>query len=204
MVKFGKSWSATIKSLMAPEDAGAMQSDDWVPPRISMPKSLKNDIREMSDQDIIDFAEWAQANGQSASLGMVSSDQNMDLMMDQLFQCQRCGKCCRGPLLDGIAVLPSEVKRISAYLKMHPDKFMDRYVKTRRSWRHGVIPYPCPFIRGNGCSIYEIRPIACRTFPLDFQMIAGCQEIAVQMFCPAAKDLWIHLTRTRRDYLKEA
>ncbi len=203
MVKFGKGFSATLRSLMRPEDAVVLTSDDWVAPRLDVPKYLKSDIREMSDQHLRAFADWAQENQQSVSLGITSSDENMDMVMDGMFRCQRCGKCCRGPLLDGIAVTPSDVRRLSGHLGTRPDKFMRKYVATKRAHLHGVIPYPCPFLKGTTCSVYEIRPIACRTFPLDFSFIAGTQEISVQMFCPSAKDLWIQLTKSRRDYLKE-
>lgn len=202
MVKFGKGFTATIRSLMTEEDAAVFKSQaEWVRPVTPMPAYFKKDVREMTDAEIEEFAQWAQDAGQSVGVGLEATPEKMDAFMES-FQCGRCGKCCRGPLLDGIEVSPSDVKRISRYLKISPDAFMNKYVATKRGYRYGVIAYPCPFLKENSCSIYPIRPIACRTFPIDFHMVSGTQELGVQAFCPAAKDWFIWSAKTRRDMFK--
>lgn len=169
-----------------------------------LPHYLKDDVTQMSDDDIDSMAAWAQEAGQSVSLGVLFNNQNLDLVMDKLFKCKRCGKCCRGPLLEGVAVVPSDVRRISAHLGITRPEFMTKYIATKRSEYDGVMAYPCPFVlNGTGCSIYSVRPMTCRIFPLDFSLAQTAQEVAVQMFCPAAKDLWCELTRDRRDYLRK-
>lgn len=196
-------FSTMMRRILEPGDRDAMIEPPparVVPP---VPHYLKDDVTQMTDKDIDDMAEWAQDANQSVSLGVQCTNQNLDLVMDKLFQCKRCGKCCRGPLLEGVAVIPSDVRRISGHLGISRPDFIARYVSIKRSEHDGVMAYPCPFVLdGTGCSIYNVRPMTCRIFPLDFSLVEAAQEIAVQMFCPAAKDLWRELTRDRRDHLK--
>lgn len=193
---------ATIRHLITPEDAAVLEvSPEWRPRVIPLGPNIKEDVRDMTDADIEAFAQWTRENDQSACLGMPVTDESVD-MFQVSFKCRRCGKCCQGPLLDGITVMPSEVRRISGHLRISETAFMNKYVASKKAFRYGLIAYPCPF-REEGeettCSIYAIRPLACRVFPLDF---ATFNELAIQSFCPAALDLFIRLTKLRRELLK--
>lgn len=200
MVKFGKGFMATIRALTSPEDGVALDAyvDDWKPKPMPLPPHFKRDVREMSDAEILEFAQWSQDHGQSVGVGMDLNPENMDRFMEA-FECYRCGKCCKGPLLDGIALLPSDVKRLAGHVRMHPDKFVKKYAPVKRAGRYCVMPYPCQFFTGKGCSVYPIRPISCRTFPLDFHLGGHYDELAVQAFCPAAKDFFIFSAKARRE-----
>ena len=61
-----------------------------------------------------------------------------------------CGHCCRQP----IPVTPVEILGLRLYLRLHPDP------ARKRSGN----PFDCPFLVGDDCSVYPVRPIACRRF----------------------------------------
>lgn len=203
MAKFGKTFMAEIRSRVTPEDLKVLfeYTDKWVPPVVKGVEVYGQDIREWSDKQIEDFAQWAMENGQSVGVGMAATEANIDLFF-QMFECRRCGKCCRGPLLDGILLMPSEIKRLAGRMGVHPDKFMEKYVPIKRGPRYGVMAYPCPFFKGNTCSIYPIRPVSCLAFPLDFTVMTGAAELAVQAFCPEARDFFIWSAKERKRILK--
>jgi Fe-S-cluster containining protein len=63
-----------------------------------------------------------------------------------------------------------------------------RYDKTLRAW---VLRQPCPFYdkEKKGCTIYEIRPLTCTKYPLHPPLPQMPYNLAVDAFCPAARDL---------------
>jgi len=198
MTELGRhGFMATIRHLMAPpEDAAVIAREpSWRAPVIPLGPGIKEDIREMTDADIERFAQWSQENGQSCALGLPIDDESVDLFI-AAFKCRRCGKCCKGPLLDGITVMPSEVRRISRHLRISETAFMNKYVAAKKAFRYGLMAYPCPFGEEGACSIYDIRPLACRLFPIDFVLPRG--ELAIQSFCPAALDVFISFAKLRR------
>ena len=83
-------------------------------------------------------------------------------------------KCCRDLQL---FLYPYDVIRMKNRLGIDSEKFLDTYVGIGR----GHNPYfpsvvlrmqdneehTCPFLTETGCSIYEDRPSACRTYPLE-------------------------------------
>ena len=86
--------------------------------------------------------------------------------------CASCGgNCCTGS--SGYIWLSSEEqKAISDFLEMHIDDFRDNYLKqvnVKRSLKELKISgiYYCVFfnIEKKYCSIYDVRPEQCRTFP---------------------------------------
>jgi uncharacterized protein len=84
------------------------------------------------------------------------------------FECSQCGKCCNGaPGI--IIILDNEIELIADFLEIDRQVFIERC----------LYPYldnfsiredetgRCIFFE-NGCSIYPVRPLQCRTFPFWF------------------------------------
>jgi Fe-S-cluster containining protein len=82
-------------------------------------------------------------------------------------------ECCRQ--LD-LALTPYDVLRLKKRLKMDSGSFLEQYVLV--AWEEGMI-FPdcfltmiddgrasCVFVTGQGCSVYEDRPAACRAYPV--------------------------------------
>jgi uncharacterized protein len=77
--------------------------------------------------------------------------------------CLQCANCCKttGPLF-----LPKDIERIAKHLKMKPGVFVDTYLRIDEDNDYVLQQVPCPFLGSdNYCSIYEVRPKACASYP---------------------------------------
>ena len=101
------------------------------------------------------------------------------LSLDDTFQFA-CGpqvpcftECC-GKL--ELSLTPYDVLRLRRRLGMTSEQFLDTHTIIRRSTPHGfpevmmqmdpATGKRCPFVKPDGCSVYEDRPGACRIYPL--------------------------------------
>ena len=101
--------------------------------------------------------------------------------------CLDCANCCKttGPLFTD-----KDVGRIAKHLKMKEQKFIETHLKVDEEGDYVLQELPCVFLgHDNCCSIYNVRPKACREFPhtdrKKFQQISNLtlKNIAI---CPAA------------------
>jgi len=78
-------------------------------------------------------------------------------------QCMNCANCCKTSL----AVFEKpDVKRISKHFEMSEKDFIKKYLMPHPDYDYLIKTLPCPFLaEDNKCSIYEIRPLGCRTYP---------------------------------------
>ncbi len=122
---------------------------------------------------------------------------NLDYIMqelhDQEFErtdCLTCANCCKttGPLFTD-----KDVQRISKFLKLKPQQFIDQYLRVDEDNDYVLQSVPCTFLGAdNYCSIYNVRPKACREFPhtnrKKFQQISNLtlKNVAI---CPAAYNI---------------
>ena len=100
------------------------------------------------------------------------------------FKCRRCGECCTKTFV----MLPDpEIYSISSFLKIRP-----RRVR-RLLNKEGLLPPPCPFLKSkNICSIYQVRPSVCRTYPIiPYLCPEWDKELPVLaiMGCPGGQEL---------------
>ncbi len=117
-------------------------------------------------------------------------DSLMQELHDEEFRrtdCLECANCCKttGPLFTD-----KDIARISKHLKMKPQKFIEAYLRIDEENDYVLQSVPCTFLGpDNFCSIYDVRPKACREFPhtdrKKFQQISNLtlKNVAI---CPAA------------------
>ena len=119
---------------------------------------------------------------------------NLDYIMQELHEaefkrtdCLTCANCCKttGPLFTN-----ADVERISKSFRMKPQKFIDTYLRIDEENDFVLQQVPCTFLGAdNYCSIYDVRPKACREFPhtdrKKFQQISNLTLKNVEI-CPAA------------------
>ena len=119
---------------------------------------------------------------------------NLDSVMQKLHEeefrrtdCLTCANCCKttGPLFTD-----KDIERISKHFRMKPQHFIETYLRIDEDKDYVLQSVPCTFLGAdNYCSIYEVRPKACREFPhtdrKKFQQISNLtmQNVAI---CPAA------------------
>ncbi len=104
--------------------------------------------------------------------------------------CLQCANCCKttGPLFTD-----KDVERISKHLKMKSSQFEMQYLRRDEDGDLILQQTPCTFLGvDNYCSIYEVRPKACREYPhtdrKKFQQISNLtlKNVAI---CPAAYNI---------------
>jgi Fe-S-cluster containining protein len=83
----------------------------------------------------------------------------------QEINCLGCANCCK---VMSPTYTFQDIKRISAHLGMKPKDFKEKWLyldKRDNDWMNKS--RPCQFLdlKTNRCSIYEVRPLDCASFP---------------------------------------
>lgn len=119
---------------------------------------------------------------------------NLDYVMSELHEaefektdCLTCANCCKttGPLFTNL-----DIERIAKHFRLKPSQFIDQYLRVDEENDYVLKEVPCAFLGAdNYCSIYDVRPKACREFPhtdrKKFHQISNLtlKNVAI---CPAA------------------
>jgi Fe-S-cluster containining protein len=77
--------------------------------------------------------------------------------------CLDCANCCKttSPIFRDV-----DIKRISKELRMKEAQFISNYLKMDEENDYVLRSSPCHFLGDdNKCSIYHVRPLACREYP---------------------------------------
>ncbi|SHJ59980.1 YkgJ family cysteine cluster protein [Aquimarina spongiae] len=120
-------------------------------------------------------------------------DETMQVLHEEEFErtdCLECANCCKttGPLFTD-----RDVERIAKFFRMKPQKFEETYLRRDEDGDLVLQEVPCTFLGAdNYCSIYEVRPKACREYPhtdrKKFQQISNLTLKNVGI-CPAAYNI---------------
>ena len=119
---------------------------------------------------------------------------NLDYVMRELHQkefertdCLACANCCKttGPLFTN-----SDIERIAKHFRMKPSQFIDQFLRIDEDNDYVLQKVPCAFLgEDNYCSIYDVRPKACREFPhTDRKKFHQINNLTLKnvSICPAA------------------
>lgn len=86
------------------------------------------------------------------------------------FECTQCGNCCSGPP-GYVWVTKQDIKAIARHLGREDESLGREHVR-RIGFKNSLTEKPdgdCIFLKRVGkksfCSIYEVRPMQCRTWP---------------------------------------
>lgn len=86
------------------------------------------------------------------------------------FECTQCGNCCSGPP-GYVWVTKQEMTRIAEFIGCKDKRLGKDHVR-RVGFKHSLTEKPdgdCVFLKREGgksyCSIYEVRPLQCRSWP---------------------------------------
>ncbi|TVZ25479.1 hypothetical protein JM83_0398 [Gillisia sp. Hel_I_86] len=122
---------------------------------------------------------------------------HLDLQMQELHEeefkrtdCLTCANCCKttGPLFTN-----KDIERIAKHFRQKPAQFIETYLRVDEDNDHVLQQVPCTFLGDdNYCSIYEVRPKACREYPhtdrKDFHKISTI-TLHNTAICPAAYNI---------------
>ncbi len=119
---------------------------------------------------------------------------NLDYVMQDLHEsefqrtdCLDCANCCKttGPLFTN-----ADIERIAKHFRLKPSKFIEQYLRIDEDNDYILKQLPCAFLgEDNYCSIYEVRPKACREFPhTDRKKFHQIDHLTLKnvSICPAA------------------
>jgi len=77
--------------------------------------------------------------------------------------CLDCANCCR--VAQPVFEKP-DINRIARHMNMSSADFIKKYLKPEPDYGYFTKKLPCVFLGDdNKCSIYEVRPAGCRTYP---------------------------------------
>ncbi len=83
---------------------------------------------------------------------------------DFQFHCAQCGACCRGE--QGYVYLTFlDVIRLSAFFDRPMKDILAEFTYYAGEYAQLFVNFPCPFQKGNLCSVYPVRPIQCVAYP---------------------------------------
>ncbi len=104
--------------------------------------------------------------------------------------CLACANCCK---TSSPIIVMADVDRISKHLKMKPGDFVVKYLRIDEDEDYVFQKIPCVFLNENNtCSIYEVRPRACREYPhTDRKNMHEILELTYlnSMVCPAVYEI---------------
>jgi len=154
---------------------------------------MKERIEKLKQQS----AEKAKENKKYLDKLAKKPPKNLDYTMQEIHQevfdkidCLTCANCCKttGPL-----ITDTDIVRIAKFFKMKPQAFIDSYLRIDEDNDYVLQSLPCPFLGGdNYCSIYDVRPKACREYPhTDRKKFHQIKKLTLKntSICPAAFDV---------------
>jgi Fe-S-cluster containining protein len=120
-------------------------------------------------------------------------DERVHSLHESVFEtinCLDCANCCRtlGP-----RITDTDVRRIASSLRIKPSTFVERYLVVDEEGDYIFKSMPCPFLGGdNYCSVYDVRPKACREYPhTDQRRVYQVMPLTLKnsSICPAVYEI---------------
>ena len=85
---------------------------------------------------------------------------------EEVFECTNCLKCANCCTTTGPLFTDKDISRIAKHLRIKPFEFTQQYLRIDEDRDYVLKSVPCTFLEeDNYCSIYEVRPKACREYP---------------------------------------
>jgi uncharacterized protein len=126
-------------------------------------------------------------------------DDAVHSLHDEVFQkkdCLTCANCCKSisPM-----ITDKDIERISKNMKIRPSLFTEKYLHLDQENDYVFKSAPCPFLmKDNYCSIYDVRPKACREYPhTDSKNFYKLLDLTLKnsLICPAVFEIMEELKK---------
>ena len=114
------------------------------------------------------------------------TQESHDIVFNEI-NCLDCANCCKttGPLYT-----EKDIERIAKHLRMKPSDFETKYLRIDEDNDKVLQNLPSFFLNeDNTCSIYDVRPKACREYPhTDRKKVYQINNLTIKntIICPAA------------------
>jgi Fe-S-cluster containining protein len=109
----------------------------------------------------------------------------------QKMDCLKCANCCKttSPIFRN-----ADIRRISKFFRIKEIKFVEEYLRIDEEQDYVLKQSPCQFLlNDNTCSIYEVRPLACREYPhTDRKNMQQILDLTLQntLICPVVSRIF--------------
>lgn len=123
------------------------------------PEKLNNKRRQIESENRKFYSRLKKRPPANIDEEVVDLDQQVFAGID----CLQCANCCKtiSPVFKD-----RDIDRIAKHLRMRPGEFTASYLYLDDEGDFVLKSSPCPFLESdNKCSIYEVRPFACRSYP---------------------------------------
>jgi len=147
--------------------------------------------------DLSQFKKEAEAGAAENKKFLKGLKKVNDRALDKLFHqaheevfeqtdCLSCANCCKttSPIF-----YQNDIDRLAPALKMRPGDFIEKYLRVDEDKDYVLKSSPCPFLgEDNYCSVYEVRPKACREYPhTDRRKVSQILDLTFKntLVCPA-------------------
>jgi len=85
---------------------------------------------------------------------------------DEVFECTDCLECANCCTTTGPLFTDKDIARIAKHLRIKPSEFVEKHLRIDEERDYVLQSVPCTFLgKDNYCSIYDVRPKACKEFP---------------------------------------
>ena len=119
---------------------------------------------------------------------------NLDYLVqethDEVFEKVDCLQCANSCKTTGPLYTEKDIERISKHLRMKQADFEAKFLRVDEDNDKVLQNLPCFFLNtDNTCSIYDVRPKACREYPhTDRKKIYQINDLMIKntVICPAA------------------
>ena len=118
---------------------------------------------------------------------------------DEVFErtdCLSCANCCK---TTGPRFTSNDIDRLAKNFRLKPAQFIDKYLHIDEDNDFVLNELPCTFLGAdNRCSVYDIRPDACREYPhTNRKQFHKILDITLKntAICPAAYEIVEELKR---------
>ena len=127
---------------------------------------MRNELQHLRQRAKDEKKGWKKLFNKMSKRPPKDLDQTVGALHDEVFQeidCLDCANCCKttSPIFRDI-----DIQRIAKHLRMKPAELVAQYLHLDTDGDYVLNFAPCPFLgQDNYCSIYEVRPKACREYP---------------------------------------
>ncbi len=124
-------------------------------------------------------------------------DREVEALTEEIWKeidCTTCANCCKTLQ---IVIDDHDIARLALHLKLNVAQFTEKYVVREPDGVKLFKSSPCPLLgEDNRCTVYDVRPQACRDFPFlhekefssrSISMIENCAT------CPIVFNVWNQL-----------
>lgn len=112
--------------------------------------------------------------------------------------CLSCANCCK---TTSLIFRDADIRRISKHLRIKEGKFISDFLRMDEEQDYVLKSSPCSFLdNDNSCSIYDVRPLACREYPhTDRKNMFQVLEITAEnsLICPAVARIVLAITNPK-------